>query len=61
MTSVLELTRISEFHYSSDLGYFFSEAEKEWVFLPFKESLGEKCLLVVLETLRSLNEKIKCG
>lgn len=61
MIPSLELSKISEFHYSSELGYFFLEAEKEWVFLPFKEGLRERCLLSVLETLRFLNEKVECG
>jgi len=55
---MLNLEKISDFHYKSLYGYFlFRKNESEWVFLPFEKEFNTEELMEVFGILKSLDNQ----
>lgn len=55
MSNTLPLVKMSQSHYRSEYGYFFLESSG-WSFVPFEKNLKEKDLIIILETLKWIEE-----
>jgi hypothetical protein len=50
------LIRASDFHYSSEDGYYLLE-NQQWAFIPFEKPLTSKLLIDIATTLHFLNTR----